>query len=193
MEKIAIKRITRHLTFVVEWISMNLNLDGWFVCDSLLYHLKSFCFLYYVFFDFLCLLQWFDLECWWSRNSEKRVSAVAVSKDEQYVCFADKFGVVWIVDLVGVAENQHVSNKKAVALFGHYCSIITSLVCSSLLPSAHKFTTFICYISTNLHMINFLCFAGVLAWWTVHSQRWPRFQNSCNNTNFHTFAWIFRP
>ncbi|CAO2826448.1 unnamed protein product [Amaranthus hypochondriacus] len=66
-------------------------------------------------------------QCLSTVNSEKRVSAVAISKDEQYVCFADKFGVVWIVDLVGVVENQHVSDKKAVALFGHYCSIITSL------------------------------------------------------------------
>ncbi|GMN48825.1 hypothetical protein TIFTF001_017997 [Ficus carica] len=31
--------------------------------------------------------------------SEKRVSAVAISDDGSYVCFADKFGVVWIVDL----------------------------------------------------------------------------------------------
>lgn len=66
-------------------------------------------------------------QCLFTVNSEKRVSAVAISKDEQYVCFADKFGVGWIVDLVGLAENQSVSNKKAVAIFGHYCSIITSL------------------------------------------------------------------
>ncbi|KAL2935812.1 hypothetical protein RDABS01_018930 [Bienertia sinuspersici] len=66
-------------------------------------------------------------QCLCTVNSEKRVSAVAISKDEQYVCFADKFGVVWIVDLVGLAENQPGSNKKAAELFGHYCSIITSL------------------------------------------------------------------
>lgn len=64
------------------------------------------------------------------------MSAVAISKDEQYVGFADKFGVVWIVDLEGIAENQPVSNKKAVAIFGHYCSIVTSLVCQSSLSSA---------------------------------------------------------
>lgn len=66
-------------------------------------------------------------QCLCTVNSEKRVSAVAISKDEQYVCFADKFGVVWVVDLVGLAENEPVSDKKAVAIFGHYCSIITSL------------------------------------------------------------------
>ncbi|XP_021764397.1 tRNA (guanine-N(7)-)-methyltransferase non-catalytic subunit wdr4-like [Chenopodium quinoa] len=66
-------------------------------------------------------------QCLCTVNSEKRVSAVAISKDEQYVCFADKFGVVWIVDLVGLAENQLIPEKKAVAIFGHYCSIITSL------------------------------------------------------------------
>lgn len=66
-------------------------------------------------------------KCLGTINSEKRVSAVAVSKDELYVCFADKFGVVWIVDLAGLAENQALSNNKAVAMFGHYCSIITSL------------------------------------------------------------------
>ncbi|XP_021762722.1 tRNA (guanine-N(7)-)-methyltransferase non-catalytic subunit wdr4-like [Chenopodium quinoa] len=66
-------------------------------------------------------------QCLCTVNSEKRVSAVAISKDEQYVCFADKFGVVWIVDLVGLAENQPNPDKNAVAIFGHYCSIITSL------------------------------------------------------------------
>ncbi|KNA23757.1 hypothetical protein SOVF_022210 [Spinacia oleracea] len=66
-------------------------------------------------------------QCLCTVNSEKRVSAVAISKDEQYVCFADKFGVIWIVDLVGLAEDQSVTEKKAVAIFGHYCSIITSL------------------------------------------------------------------
>ncbi|KMT10185.1 hypothetical protein BVRB_5g119460 [Beta vulgaris subsp. vulgaris] len=73
-------------------------------------------------------------QCLCTVNSEKRVSAVAISKDEQYVGFADKFGVVWIVDLEGIAENQPVSNKKAVAIFGHYCSIVTSLEFS---PDGH--------------------------------------------------------
>ncbi|XP_074316744.1 uncharacterized protein LOC141652998 [Silene latifolia] len=66
-------------------------------------------------------------QCLCTINSEKRVSAVAVSKDEEYVCFADKFGVVWIVDIAELAENQPIPSKKAVAMFGHYCSIITSL------------------------------------------------------------------
>ncbi|XVF32550.1 hypothetical protein REPUB_Repub17cG0092000 [Reevesia pubescens] len=58
--------------------------------------------------------------------SEKRVSAVAVSNG-LHVCFADKFGVVWVVDLPGVDGTEAPLNKKAVPLLAHYCSIITSL------------------------------------------------------------------
>ncbi|KAL7200715.1 hypothetical protein ACSBR1_032613 [Camellia fascicularis] len=61
-------------------------------------------------------------------SSEKRVSAVAISNDGLFVCFADKFGVVWVVDLDGLLENQtSPSKKKAVPILAHYCSIITSL------------------------------------------------------------------
>ncbi|KAH9729791.1 tRNA (guanine-N(7)-)-methyltransferase non-catalytic subunit [Citrus sinensis] len=59
--------------------------------------------------------------------SEKRVSAVAISNDGQHVCFADKFGVVWVVDLRDINGNQAVVDKKAAPLLAHYCSIITSL------------------------------------------------------------------
>ncbi|EOX94711.1 hypothetical protein QUC31_004652 [Theobroma cacao] len=59
--------------------------------------------------------------------SEKRVSALAVSNDGLHVCFADKFGVVWVVDLPGVDGSEAPLNRKAVPLLGHYCSIITSL------------------------------------------------------------------
>lgn len=59
--------------------------------------------------------------------SEKRVSAVALSHDGLHVCFADKFGVVWVVDLDGFDGNQTLVNKKAAPLLAHYCSIITSL------------------------------------------------------------------
>lgn len=62
------------------------------------------------------------------RYSEKRVSALAVSNDGLHVCFADKFGVVWVVDLPGVDGSEAPLNRKAVPLLGHYCSIITSLV-----------------------------------------------------------------
>ena len=55
------------------------------------------------------------------RCSEKRVTAVAISHDDSYVCYADKFGVVWVVELGGIT-------KKGVPLLSHYCSIITSLV-----------------------------------------------------------------
>ncbi|TYG39293.1 hypothetical protein ES288_D12G004700v1 [Gossypium darwinii] len=66
--------------------------------------------------------------------SEKRVSAVAISNDGLHVCFADKFGVVWVVDLPGVDETQAPLDKKAVPLLAHYCSIITSLEFS---PDGH--------------------------------------------------------
>lgn len=65
--------------------------------------------------------------CLYSVSSEKRVSAIAITDDGQFVCFADKFGVVWVVGLDGFHENQPPINKKASPLLSHYCSIITSL------------------------------------------------------------------
>ncbi|XWS76381.1 hypothetical protein CRYUN_Cryun01aG0171400 [Craigia yunnanensis] len=59
--------------------------------------------------------------------SEKKVSAVAVGNDGFHVCFADKFGVVWVVNLPGVDGAEVPLNKKAVPFLAHYCSIITSL------------------------------------------------------------------
>lgn len=61
------------------------------------------------------------------------MSAVAISNDGSYVCFADKFGVVWVVDVDGFNGDQDFVNKKAAPLLSHYCSIITSLVSSFLL------------------------------------------------------------
>ncbi|XP_078430916.1 transducin/WD40 repeat-like superfamily protein isoform X2 [Wolffia australiana] len=61
-----------------------------------------------------------------SRKSEKRVSSVAISHDEQYVLFADKFGVIWVFSL-NVGDGNGSTIKDAAPLFGHYCSIITSL------------------------------------------------------------------
>ncbi|XP_020236261.1 tRNA (guanine-N(7)-)-methyltransferase non-catalytic subunit wdr4 [Cajanus cajan] len=55
-------------------------------------------------------------------SSEKRVTAVAVSNDGTFVCFADKFGLVWVVDL-----DPPLRDKKPAPLLSHYCSIITSL------------------------------------------------------------------
>ncbi|RDX88696.1 tRNA (guanine-N(7)-)-methyltransferase non-catalytic subunit wdr4 [Mucuna pruriens] len=55
-------------------------------------------------------------------SSEKRVTAVAISNDGTFVCFADKFGVVWVVDL-----DPPLRDKKPAPLLSHYCSIITSL------------------------------------------------------------------
>ncbi|KAK2973733.1 hypothetical protein RJ640_019733 [Escallonia rubra] len=65
--------------------------------------------------------------CLYSVSSEKRVSAVAISNGGRFVCFADKFGIVWVVELDGVHENQALVCKKAEPLLAHYCSIITSL------------------------------------------------------------------
>ncbi|VAI36606.1 unnamed protein product [Triticum turgidum subsp. durum] len=64
-------------------------------------------------------------------TSEKRVSAVAISKDGLYVTFADKFGVIWLVT-VGEHGGGQVSSddNKPVSIYGHYCSIITSMVTS---------------------------------------------------------------
>lgn len=58
------------------------------------------------------------------------MTAVAISNDGSYVCFADKFGVVWVVDVdvEGFDGNQVSANKKAAPMLSHYCSIITSLV-----------------------------------------------------------------
>ncbi|KAG7591022.1 WD40 repeat [Arabidopsis thaliana x Arabidopsis arenosa] len=59
--------------------------------------------------------------------SEKRVSAVAISSDDSHVCYADKFGVVWVVELDGINEGKTLPSKKGALLLSHYCSIITSL------------------------------------------------------------------
>ncbi|CAH9073892.1 unnamed protein product [Cuscuta europaea] len=60
--------------------------------------------------------------------SEKRVSAVAISKDGCLVCFADKFGVVYATNLEFFQEKKEdILNKKPVPILSHYCSIVTSL------------------------------------------------------------------
>lgn len=61
------------------------------------------------------------------RTSEKRVSAVAISNDGLYVTFADKFGVIWLVTVGEHGEGQVSSDNKPVSIYGHYCSIITSM------------------------------------------------------------------
>ncbi|KAK8654271.1 hypothetical protein V6N13_128242 [Hibiscus sabdariffa] len=76
------------------------------------------------------LVKVWSTDCWRCIStvvSEKRVSAVAISNDGLHVCFADKFGVVWVVDLPGLDGTEASLNKKAVPLLAHYCSIITSL------------------------------------------------------------------
>ncbi|KAK6164655.1 hypothetical protein DH2020_001519 [Rehmannia glutinosa] len=62
------------------------------------------------------------------RVSEKRVTSLAISNDEMFVCFADKFGMLYVVDIRDYNyENQGSVNKKAVPILSHYCSIITRL------------------------------------------------------------------
>ncbi|EPS58344.1 hypothetical protein M569_16472, partial [Genlisea aurea] len=60
--------------------------------------------------------------------SEKRVNSLAISNDERFICFADKFGVVHLVDLRDYKSSDSFPiNKKAVPILAHYCSIITRL------------------------------------------------------------------
>ncbi|KAF8111562.1 hypothetical protein N665_0074s0090 [Sinapis alba] len=76
------------------------------------------------------LVKIWSAESWSCLNticSEKRVTAIAISHDDSYVCYADKFGVVWVVELDGINEGNVLPSKKGVALLSHYCSIITSL------------------------------------------------------------------
>ncbi|PIN09010.1 WD repeat protein WDR4 [Handroanthus impetiginosus] len=66
--------------------------------------------------------------CIYSVVSEKRVTSLAISCDEMFVCFADKFGVVYVVDVRDYNnENRALVNTKGVPLLSHYCSIITRL------------------------------------------------------------------
>lgn len=66
--------------------------------------------------------------CVYSVVSEKRVTSLAVSGDDKFVCFADKFGVVYVVDIGDYDEdNRAAVQKKAVPILSHYCSIITRL------------------------------------------------------------------
>ncbi|KAE8686148.1 Transducin/WD40 repeat-like superfamily protein isoform 2 [Hibiscus syriacus] len=76
------------------------------------------------------LFKVWSTDCWRCIStvvSEKRLSAVAISNDGLHVCFADKFGVVWVVDLAGFDGSEASLDKKAAPLLSHYCSIITSL------------------------------------------------------------------
>ncbi|KAJ4914753.1 Transducin/WD40 repeat-like superfamily protein [Raphanus sativus] len=77
------------------------------------------------------LVKIWSAESWRCLNtisSEKRVSAVAISGNDSHVCYADKFGVVWVVELDGISEGHQVlPSKKGAPLLSHYCSIITSL------------------------------------------------------------------
>lgn len=69
------------------------------------------------------------MQClYFCRTSEKRVSAVAISNDGTYVTFADKFGVIWLVTMGESGGEQEPTDNKPVSIFGHYCSIITSMV-----------------------------------------------------------------
>ncbi|KAL8192070.1 hypothetical protein R6Q57_028191 [Mikania cordata] len=65
--------------------------------------------------------------CLYSVSTEKKVSAIAISDNGQFVCYADKFGAVWVVELDELIENQALVQKKGSPLLAHYCSIITSL------------------------------------------------------------------
>lgn len=81
--------------------------------------------------------------------SEKRVSAVAISKNGRFVCFADKFGMVYVTDIESVQEKQDIPSKKAVPILSHYCSIITSLVLVFLPATYIMYFYFIFYFYTS--------------------------------------------
>ncbi|KAL9659737.1 hypothetical protein QQ045_024546 [Rhodiola kirilowii] len=68
-----------------------------------------------------------DWRCILTVGAEKRVTAVAISKDNCFICYADKFGTVWVIGLAESAENQMSKSRKPAALLAHYCSIITRL------------------------------------------------------------------
>ncbi|RXI02773.1 hypothetical protein DVH24_002851 [Malus domestica] len=92
--------------------------------------------------------------------SEKRVSAVAISSDGSYVCFADKFGVVWVVDVDLSDGNQAFVDKKAAPLLSHYCSIITSLVTvfpKKPLDGAHEIQSFSLGHTEFVSCLAFVC------------------------------------
>lgn len=65
--------------------------------------------------------------CVYSVVSEKRVTSLAVSGDDKFVCFSDKFGVVYVVDIGDYDVQKPAVDKKAVPILSHYCSIITRL------------------------------------------------------------------
>lgn len=66
---------------------------------------------------------------------------MAISNDGQFVSFADKFGVVWVVELEGFHEKSAMIDKKAAPILAHYCSIITSLVCDASCLICNRFTS----------------------------------------------------
>ncbi|XP_031478416.1 uncharacterized protein LOC116249314 [Nymphaea colorata] len=59
--------------------------------------------------------------------AEKRVSSVALSSNGSFLTFADKFGVIWVVEVDVAEKTSSPITKVATPIFGHYCSIITSL------------------------------------------------------------------
>ncbi|XP_047315960.1 tRNA (guanine-N(7)-)-methyltransferase non-catalytic subunit wdr4-like [Impatiens glandulifera] len=76
------------------------------------------------------LIKIWDSETWrciCTISSGKRITAVALTHDCSFVCFADKFGVVWAVNLDEHLKSQDVEIKKAAPILSHYCSIITRL------------------------------------------------------------------
>ncbi|KAK2997788.1 hypothetical protein RJ639_025617 [Escallonia herrerae] len=98
--------------------------------------------------------------CLYSVSSEKRVSAVAISNGGRFVCFADKFGIVWVVELDGIHENQALVCKKAEPLLAHYCSIITSLVTAfpkKPLDGAHEIQSFCLAHTEFVSCLTFMC------------------------------------
>ena len=140
------------------------------------------------------------------RTLEKRVSAVAISNDDLYVTFADKFGVVWLVTLWEDSAEQVSVDNKPVSILGHYCSIITSMVwtrfkilyclCYMYLYLLYLFrseramywqTHKVCYTSVLFvapfmscitMLYHLLGIAEVFIRWAVHCYCWQGLQNT---------------
>ncbi|KAJ7541827.1 hypothetical protein O6H91_10G078700 [Diphasiastrum complanatum] len=71
-----------------------------------------------------------SFQCIKTIHSSKKVSAITFSHCSQYLMFADKFGVVYVVAIKITEEGDENINPEPVQLFGHCCSIITGLECS---------------------------------------------------------------
>ena len=61
-----------------------------------------------------------------TRYANKKISALSFSHNGEWLLYADKFGVVYVVS---TRSDEHTAlHDKSVQLLAHCCSIITSVV-----------------------------------------------------------------